>query len=289
MGTLLVAALAGLCWLDHIAEVGDPARAGIWLFPVAILLTVLASGEVLHLAEAGGMHPLPWAVYCGNLLLVASAWIPRACSCGAEGAPSVAPEVWPPAALSVGVLLVFVGEMLRFEKPGGVTANIAVALLALVYVGLMLGLVVQLRMAWGIAALASLVIVVKMGDTGAYMVGRLIGRHKLAPVLSPGKTIEGAIGALAFACLGAWATFQLLLPLLGAKPGHWWGWILFGLLVAAAGLLGDLAESFLKRDVARKDSSSWMPGFGGVLDILDSILLAAPVAWLCWALGLVRA
>ena len=67
----------------------------------------------------------------------------------------------------------------------------------------------------------------------------------------------------------------------------WWGWIAFGLLVGGAGMVGDLAESLLKRDVGRKDSSTWMPGFGGVLDVLDSLLLSAPVAWACWAFGLV--
>ena len=67
-----------------------------------------------------------------------------------------------------------------------------------------------------------------------------------------------------------------------------WRWIVFGLAVGAAGLLGDLAESLLKRDAGRKDSSPWMPGFGGVLDLLDSILFAAPVAYLCWATGLVN-
>jgi phosphatidate cytidylyltransferase len=71
------------------------------------------------------------------------------------------------------------------------------------------------------------------------------------------------------------------------KPGPWWGWIAFGLLVGGAGMVGDLAESLLKRDVGRKDSSTWMPGFGGVLDVLDSLLLSAPVAWACWAFGLV--
>jgi phosphatidate cytidylyltransferase len=63
--------------------------------------------------------------------------------------------------------------------------------------------------------------------------------------------------------------------------------MLFGLCVAVAGILGDLAESLIKRDVGRKDSSRWLPGLGGVLDLLDSILLAAPVAWFCWAVGLV--
>ena len=67
----------------------------------------------------------------------------------------------------------------------------------------------------------------------------------------------------------------------------WWGWLLFGLLVGAAGMIGDLAESLLKRDVGRKNSSDWLPGFGGVLDIVDSLLLSAAVAWFCWATGMV--
>jgi phosphatidate cytidylyltransferase len=137
-----------------------------------------------------------------------------------------------------------------------------------------------------------LIIVVKMGDTGAYTVGRLVGRHKLCARLSPGKTIEGAAGAVVFAVLGSWLTFAWLVPWIsatgvaqGADTG--WGWLPFGLLVGTAGGLGDLAESLLKRDAGRKDSSTWMPGFGGVLDLLDSILLAAPVAYVCWASGLV--
>lgn len=136
----------------------------------------------------------------------------------------------------------------------------------------------------------SLVIVVKMCDTGAYTVGRLIGRRKMAPVLSPKKTIEGAIGGLVFACLGSWAAFHWLTPAIthsSRPPSPAWGWLAYGLLVAMAGMLGDLAESLLKRDLGRKDSSTWMPGFGGVLDVLDSIILAAPVAYLCWTFGLV--
>jgi phosphatidate cytidylyltransferase len=67
----------------------------------------------------------------------------------------------------------------------------------------------------------------------------------------------------------------------------WLGWLIYGILLGGAGMLGDLAESLLKRDVGRKDSSDWLPGFGGVLDIVDSLLLAAPVAWACWRFGLV--
>jgi phosphatidate cytidylyltransferase len=188
-------------------------------------------------------------------------------------------------ALAAAALLVFVVEMYGYKEPGGSMANVAAAVFALVYVGLLLSFAVGLRMLWGVGALASLLIVVKMSDVGAYTVGRLVGRHKMAPTLSPSKTMEGAIGAVVFALAASWATFQWLVPIAGSE---WtpsvprWGWIPFGLLVGAAGLAGDLAESLIKRDVGKKDSSHSIPGFGGVLDILDSVLFAAPVAYGCW-------
>lgn len=285
LGTLLIAAMVGLCWLDHRA-----AEPGAWLLPVATVLTILASGEVLHLAASAGMRPVAWVVYCGNLLLLAANWVPQLLCESAEriGACQESSNCLL-LALGVGILLAFVGEMARYRRPEGVLANLAAAVFALVYVGLMFGFLVQLRLGWGIGALASLIIVVKMGDTGAYTVGRLVGRHKMAPVLSPGKTIEGACGAMAFAALASWATFEWLVPLTlaeGTPTIVWWRAVLYGLLVGGAGMFGDLAESLLKRAAGCKDSSRWMPGFGGVLDILDSILLAAPVAWACWASGL---
>jgi phosphatidate cytidylyltransferase len=138
-----------------------------------------------------------------------------------------------------------------------------------------------------VGALASLIIVVKLGDIGAFLAGRLMGHHKMSPVLSPGKTIEGAIGAIFFACLGAWLCWRFLLPVMniaGVTSGPYWAWIPFGVFIGIAGIFGDLAESLVKRDVGRKDSSTWLPGFGGVLDILDSLLFAAPVGWIFWLL-----
>lgn len=292
LGTLIIAALVAICWLDYRATM-----PGVWLLPVAVVAVVLATKEVLDLSALAGLRPLRWTVYVGNVLLVCSSW---------AAVLQWSDKLWQMngmlygktclwtlamlSALGIGVLLVFLGEMCRYRKPGGNIANLATGIFALVYVGVLMCFAVQLRFFWGIAGLATWVIVVKMGDTGAYTVGRLIGRHKMAPAISPGKTIEGAFGAVAFSCLGAWATFRWLVPAVmpeSAEPGLWWGWIVFGLLVGLAGLLGDLAESLLKRDVGIKDSSNWMPGFGGVLDILDSLLLSAPVAWFCWASGLV--
>jgi phosphatidate cytidylyltransferase len=280
LGTLLIAALFGLCWLDYRA-----VTPGVWLVPLAAVVSVLAAHEVLELAAAANLHPVRWTVYLGNLLLLAGSWL----SMGQRHLLFMDAERW--SVLALAVLLVLIGAMCRYREPGGNWASLAAGVFAVVYVGLMLSFAVRLRMEWGMVALASWVAVVKMGDTGAYTVGRLIGRHKMAPRISPGKTIEGGLGALAFSCLASWLVFQCpascIRPRMSGAAGPWWGWIAFGLLLGTAGMLGDLAESLLKRDVGRKDSSAWMPGFGGALDILDSLLLSAPVAWACWAFGLV--
>ena len=124
-------------------------------------------------------------------------------------------------------------------------------------------------------AVALAIFVPKMCDTGAYFTGRLLGRHKMAPVLSPKKTLEGAAGGLALAVVTAIVIDQIAPVLAGglmAAAG-------FGLTVGLAGLFGDLAESLIKRDCQAKDASAVMPGFGGVLDVVDSIVFAAPVAY----------
>jgi len=308
LGTLIVAALVGLCWLDvqtaPLLNGYDPTP-GLWLLPLVVIAAILATQEVLILAAAGNIRPLAWPVYCGNVLIVTGSWfvvlLKHLCWSPDLIRAFPGPPWWlldhlrltagPAWGLGIGVLLVFAAEIYRYRKPGSSLANVATSIFALVYVGVMLSFAVDLRVTWGIGAVAAWIIVVKMGDTGAYAVGRLIGRHKMAPLISPGKTIEGAVGALAFSCLGSWLAFQCIVPFtvyeMYRLRSTTWGWLAFGLLVGMAGMLGDLAESLLKRDVGVKDSSTWMPGFGGVLDILDSLLLSAPVAWFCWASGLV--
>jgi phosphatidate cytidylyltransferase len=288
LGALFIAGIIALCWWDHRL---DPP--GTILLPLALVLSVLASREILWLTSARGLRPSPRVVYLGNLLIVASNLVPVLWPRGWPPDPLGALG-WPLAAFALMVLAAFCGEMRRYEGPGHVMEQLTTSIFALSYVGLLFSFLAQLWIvgggALGVPALASLVIVVKMGDTGAYTVGRLVGRHKLAPVLSPGKTIEGAIGGLIFSCIGSWFAIEWLLPLMRpsilAAGGPSWGWLAYGLIVGVAGMLGDLAESLIKRDLGRKDSSDWMPGFGGVLDVLDSILFAAPVAYLCWALGL---
>ncbi|HIQ22796.1 MAG TPA: hypothetical protein EYH34_16345 [Planctomycetes bacterium] len=292
LGTVLVAALLGLFWLDHAASL-----PGLALMPVLVASVVLGTQELLGLLRAGGLGPGAVTVYGANLLVVLAPWLgPLAVQLADEAGPGGIPSgagaggLWIALAMGIGLVALFAAQIRRFRAPDTAAANVAGAALAMVYLGLLPGLLVQLRMDWGIAALASLLIIVKLGDTGAYAAGKLLGRHKLAPVLSPGKTVEGAFGALVACCIGAWATFQWLVPAITGSPpcsGIGWRAVLFGAALCVAGMLGDLSESLLKRGAGRKESSTWMPGFGGVLDMLDSVLLAGPVAYLLWLAGLV--
>lgn len=283
LGTVLVAAVLALCWAD-----AQAATPGAWLFPLAMLITVLGSGELLGLLQARGIRPAAWVVYLGNIGIVSANWLPHLLPQGAALAGTFDAAA---LALALACIAAFAVEMCRFDEPGHSLEPLAASLLALVYIGWLMTFLIQLRLLGGgpqgMAALATMIVVVKMGDTGAYTVGRLIGRHKLTPRLSAGKTIEGLAGGLAFSCLAAWAAFRWLVPQIA--PGHGGGfeigWLAYGFVVGLAGVLGDLAESLLKRDAGRKDSSVWMPGFGGVLDVVDSLLIAAPVAYAFWALG----
>jgi phosphatidate cytidylyltransferase len=285
LGASLIAVLAALLALD--ARFATP---GGLLLVIALAAGLAAADEMLDLATAAGGRPLPWVVYGGTALVIASNAVPIFWPPAGEDGP-LARLAWPLAAFVASLLAAFLGEMRRYERPGGVAQNLALAVLAIAYVGLSLSFAVQLRLLGGpsdgLVALAALVIVVKLADTGAYAIGRTLGRHKMAPVLSPGKTWEGAAGAIAFSLLGAWLAFHPLPQAMGYELAQRrLSWLVFGLAVGVAGMVGDLAESLLKRDAGRKDSSTWLPGFGGVLDMLDSLLLAAPVAYFCWWLGM---
>ena len=170
------------------------------------------------------------------------------------------------------------------------------------YVGLPAALAVSLRTMdvgnWGLWALLTTVAVTKSADAGAYFAGKTFGRNKLVPRLSPGKTQEGAIGGIvtativAFVCLSQLfpdgsasaqvSRFEPSIPLIATPL---WGALLLGPLLATAGMVGDLAESLVKRDSGAKDSGDWLPGLGGVWDVTDSLIAAILPAFLCFAAG----
>ncbi len=292
---VIISGLLGLLHMDfHHPLLGV---AGIWLLPLALVVSVLMVHELLDMWSDRHDLPSRWPVYVAAPLTVFAASVPLLWPLrGLEYPPDCPIGVlgWPLLAMVLGVGLAFIGEMMRYTQPGRSTGSIALSVLAIAYAGLLLSFLVNLRLLndarWGMASLLSLVIVVKLSDTGAFFVGRQFGKHKMAPVLSPGKTVEGAIGALLTACLGAYLCYAWVVPALvgnDASRGPLWGWLLFGLIVALTGMVGDLAESLLKRDAQRKDSSRWLPGLGGVLDILDSIVFAAAPAYFCFASGLI--
>lgn len=294
VAVMMLVPLAAVLVLDVTWNFGVP---GIWLAPCGWALTLLATAEVLALLRSGGFRPPARTTFAGTSLVF---W--ASCAAGAWGmlsGPSAATGVlwrlgWPLVGLALVTACSFAVEMWHFRTPGSAICRVAMSVFVTVYTGLFMGLLAQLRFLcsnhWGMAALVSVVVVVKISDTGAYVAGRLLGRHKMAPVLSPGKTVEGAAGAFLSAVAASWLFFQFLCPRMvpgGGPAAAWWGWLSYGLAVAAAGMLGDLSESLLKRDMGCKDSSRWIPGLGGVLDVLDSLLLAAPAALCWWAAGLV--
>ena len=303
-GTLIIAAVIGLSWLDVSIHRYGLAKEIIWLpkgiilLPAYLLCLVFMTREVLRLLNAAGLKPLASSVYLGTLFIAVSCWIANVIQqynlevleiTTSKGGWQWAATASFTALLAVacGVILAFAAEMRRYSHPGGVTINLAGAVFTFAYLGLLSCFMIQLHMAYGIGAILSLVVVTKMCDTGAFTTGKLFGRNKITPGLSPGKTIEGAIGGLIFACAGSWVWFEVVLTYLDKTPTPFLGWILFGLAVGLAGMVGDLAGSLIKRDSRMKDSGQSVPGFGGVLDIFDSILMAAPVAYVLWVFGFV--
>jgi phosphatidate cytidylyltransferase len=173
----------------------------------------------------------------------------------------------------ITALLVLGAVVVASRQPGpGVLTDIAASMFPLVYIGLPLGCLAALRSLAGAESLLLLMGIIVVSDSAQYYTGRAFGRRPLAPTISPKKTREGAIGGLvigtlAFAFAGRWVFPSASLAVLA----------LVGATLVAAGIVGDLFESLLKRSAGMKDSSNLIPGHGGVLDRIDSWLFAAPV------------
>ncbi len=178
------------------------------------------------------------------------------------------------------IVLIFIRQFLRpntFEALGGV----AVTLFGLAYVAALFSYLFYIRTVdptQGAWLVLYLILVTKLGDVGAYTVGNVWGRHALAVRISPKKTVEGAIGSLVFSAAAAALAMPMLgtQPIFGQPPRPLLA-VLLGVILGVVGQLGDLAESLLKRDCQVKDAGCLMPGLGGVLDVIDSLLFTAPL------------
>ncbi|MER6344272.1 phosphatidate cytidylyltransferase [Streptomyces sp. NPDC001595] len=184
---------------------------------------------------------------------------------GAEGA-------W--VAMALTALAVLVWRMT--EPPEGYLKDVTAGVFAAFYVPFLATFVAMLLTADdGPYRVLTFLLLTVVSDTGAYAVGWRFGKHKLAPRISPGKTREGLLGAVAFAMVVGALCMQYLVD-----DGTWWQGLLLGLAVAASATLGDLGESMIKRDLGIKDMGTLLPGHGGIMDRLDSLLPTAPVVWL---------
>ncbi|MER7959029.1 MULTISPECIES: phosphatidate cytidylyltransferase [unclassified Streptomyces] len=184
---------------------------------------------------------------------------------GAEGA-------W--VAMALTALAVLVWRMT--ERPEGYLKDVTAGVFAAFYVPFLATFVALMLTADdGAERVLTFLLLTVVSDTGAYAIGWRFGKHKLAPRISPGKTREGLVGAVTFAMAAGALCMEFLVD-----GGSWWQGLLLGLAVAASATLGDLGESMIKRDLGIKDMGTLLPGHGGIMDRLDSLLPTAPVVWL---------
>lgn len=288
LSALLIPALIAIFALD--ARAGDAAPL---LFLFCLALVFRGAWELVELLRTRNMVPSYALATLGAVAVLGAAWSERLVpsSLAALGTPD---EVGAAAMAAIGltyalaVLLLLLGGAIRYREPGRSMESLGAELLIVSYIGVLLAVTAQLRWVAGAEAgylvLGSLVIAAKCGDIGAYTLGRLFGKRKLIPRLSPGKTWMGAWGAVLGAGAGAWAWLHFATPQFNVdwQPPPALAAIGYGVIIGVVGLVGDLCESLMKRDVGRKDSAQLLPGFGGLLDLLDSVLYAGPVAYVLW-------
>ena len=231
---------------------------GWWFFALAAFGSVVALHEVFQLTKR--FHPVALAGFVAALLAL---W-------GAEvGGPQ-----WMVGGFVAVVPLAFIIRGFTGAR-SSVTASIAVTTLAAAWIGLGLAFFILIRdiPEQGRLAAFTVLLAVFAGDTAAYLGGRLFGRHRMAPVVSPGKTWEGFVAGTAVCVFVTWVALY--------KTGFVEGWrsIVLGGALAVSSVLGDLFESALKRDVGVKDSGRLLAGHGGMLDRIDALLFAGAIAY----------
>lgn len=257
---LFAALVVGLVWAH-------------WFFVLlAAAALCLGAVEVHQALERKGMHAAIVPIVVGTAVSIIGAWL-------VAQFDFIAPPTFIVACLGATILASFTSRLKG--GPEGFLRDVAASALIIAYIPL-LGVFISLLMreSNGSFRILAIVLCVIAADTGAYAVGSLLGKHKLAPQISPSKTWEGVIGAVAISAVMGVACVLLFLD------AAWWVGIIFGVLVALAGTLGDLVESLIKRDAGIKDMSNFLPGHGGVMDRLDSMLVAVPVGWLVLHLSL---
>ncbi|HEV7212556.1 MAG TPA: phosphatidate cytidylyltransferase [Blastococcus sp.] len=226
---------------------------------VLVAAAVVGVVELTRALQAGGFRAPLVPVLVGSVAMEALAWT--------RG----------PTGLVVGFLVTALAVVLwrLGGGPGGYLRDAAAGVLVALYVPLLAGFaVLLLRPDDGVARVLAFIGVVVCSDVGGYAAGVLFGKHPMAPSISPKKSWEGMAGSVLFCILVATPIIAL------ALHGPWWGGVLYGAAIAASATIGDLAESLIKRDLGIKDMGHLLPGHGGLMDRLDSLLPSAAVAFL---------
>lgn len=287
LGPLLILLLLAGIWLDeYVDSVAMPTWLGggqgaTWppgsiITLVIVSLVIVASRELAAiLSDKGILASKRISTFAAILGLAVSCLIPSS-----VGTLDTAAITGTSAMIVLMVSLVFFS---RHRTVEGVIAATGGALLAYVYLGLMFGFLIAIRREHTVWALLWVLLATKACDIGAYFTGKALGKHKLILWLSPGKTWEGLFGGIALSCIVGGASWAMVTRGL-ANPPAWWAGAAAAAVFAVIGQAGDLVESMLKRDAGIKDSGRSIPGFGGVLDVIDSPLLVGPFAywWLRW-------
>jgi len=260
---------------------------------VAGVVALLAIHEFLKLTESYGVRPMTWPTH----LFAALFFLMLAVSGESETALLSTGKFLVVLAFTAAIVpFIFLTRAMRGEDLRSGYPAAAASVFAFTYIALPMGMLVQLRQQWaGAFYLLYLLLVVWAGDIFAYFVGKSIGRHLMAPRISPKKTWEGAAASLVASVGVGWLLFghaeQISLALLGAglirRPDGMYGSevpamgpiIVLTIVLNIAAQLGDLVESLIKRGAGVKDSGAILPGHGGMLDRIDALLFAAPVLW----------
>jgi phosphatidate cytidylyltransferase len=272
MKTRILTALVALPILIASIVLPSYIPVTVWIFVViAVLALAAALFEFFSLTKKLELKADAGIAYLGATGLTAAFIV---------DAPAAAPDLLM-IALALFIIVVLVTQTFRFQKDfSKMLGGAGVTVLGVVYIAFLGGFLIATRVGFdghpylSTHLLGYFFLVLMGSDTGAYFAGRAFGKHKLAPGISPGKTVEGLIGGLvAAAAFGALATFWFFpeLPYQFSIP--------LAIVMAAIGVLGDLAESAMKRGAKTKDAASILPGQGGLLDRLDSLLLNAPILY----------
>jgi len=242
-------------------------QGGLAFFGLVLTAGLLALWEYLRIVCA--VPPRPVLSFLSVLAMIMAAWI-----LWAAYQPRFDLII---LGLTANLLLAGISAIASYAGDKDVFAAVVKQVTGVVYVPVLLGHVLLLRNGSdGMVWVFLLIGLVFANDIGAFYAGTFCGKHKLCPSVSPGKTIEGSLGGL-IACFGVGVAFRLYL-----LPGLPWGWFLLAVLcIAIAGPVGDLFESIIKRSGNIKDSGSILPGHGGLLDRIDALLFASPVAYYC--------